>query len=158
MSVETLTYDQIAERMTVSREAARAIVKRHRLPRSRSNDGKTLVNIDLAEIRHKPLPARSLRGHQPVSDAVTGLMAQIKTLEAELAAKDAELAAEQQCSEGHRADFERERTRSDQLMSCLLAQTIDLMTACEVTARLEGELATLRLPPKRRRWWQRRAG
>jgi hypothetical protein len=85
-------------------------------------------------------------------------MAQIKTLEAELAAKDAELAAEQQCSEGHRADFERERARSDRLMSCLLAQTIDLMTACDVTARLEGEIAALRSPPKRRRWWQRRAG
>ena len=164
MSVETLTYDQIAQRMNVSREAVRAIVKRHRLPRSRSNDGKTLVNIDLAEIRHKPLPARSLRGHQPVSDAVTGLMAQIKTLEAELAAKDAELAAEQQCSEGHRADFERERDRADRerdradkLVTESLAQLIELMTVREVTARLEGELAALRSPPERR-WWQRSAG
>jgi DNA-directed RNA polymerase specialized sigma24 family protein len=40
MPVEQLTYAQIAERLGVTSEAARAIVKRHRLPRSRSNDGK----------------------------------------------------------------------------------------------------------------------
>ena len=156
MSVETLTYDQIAERMNVSREAARAIVKRHRLPRSRSNDGKTLVAIDLDEIQHKPLPARSPRGHQPVSEAVTLLHERIKTLEAELA-------TEQQRSGGHRADYERERDRADRerdradkLVTESLAQLIELMTVREVTARLEGEVAALRSPPKRR-WW-RRAG
>ena len=57
MPIEHLTYAQIAERLSVSTEAARAIVKRHRVPRSRSNDGKTLAAIDLQEIRHKPLPA-----------------------------------------------------------------------------------------------------
>jgi hypothetical protein len=154
MAVEQLSYAEIASRLGVTSEAARAIVKRHRLPRAPGDDGKVLVTVDLTEIRHKPLPARSPRNHQRVSDAVTGLMAQIKTLEAELAAKDADLAAEQQCSGGHQADFERERARSDQLMCHLLAQTIDLMTAGEANARLEGEIAALRSP--RRRWWQRR--
>jgi hypothetical protein len=65
MPAEQLTYAQIAERLSVSAEAARAIVKRHRLPRSRRNDGKTLAAIDLTEIRHKPLPTRSPRGHRP---------------------------------------------------------------------------------------------
>ena len=54
MPAEQLTYAQIAERLSVSPEAARAIVKRYRLPRSRSNDGKTLAAIDLKEIRHMP--------------------------------------------------------------------------------------------------------
>ena len=54
MPTEQLTYAQIAERLSVSPEAARAIVKRHRLPRSRRNDGKTLAAIDLKEIRHMP--------------------------------------------------------------------------------------------------------
>src|SRR5215471_7339331 len=67
MPTEQLTYAQIAERLSVSPEAARAIVKRHRLPRSRRNDGKTLAAIDLKEIRHKPLPARSPRGHRSVT-------------------------------------------------------------------------------------------
>ena len=51
MPTEQLTYFEIAERLSVSPEAARAIVKRHRLPRSRANDGKTLAAIDLQEIR-----------------------------------------------------------------------------------------------------------
>jgi hypothetical protein len=51
MPVEQLTYAQIAERLGVTSEAARAIVKRQRLPRSRSNDGKTLVAVDQAAAR-----------------------------------------------------------------------------------------------------------
>jgi hypothetical protein len=43
MPVEMLTYAELGERLTISPEAARALVKRHRWPRSRSNDGKTLV-------------------------------------------------------------------------------------------------------------------
>ena len=46
MPIEQLTYANLAERLAISSEAARAIVKRHRLPRSRSNDGKTLVSVD----------------------------------------------------------------------------------------------------------------
>src|SRR5262245_20447517 len=64
MATEQLTYDQLAERLGTTREAARAVVKRHRLPRSRTNDGKTLVAVDLDDLRHKPLPARSPRGHR----------------------------------------------------------------------------------------------
>src|SRR5262249_61616011 len=54
MTTEQLTYAQIAERLSVSPEAARAIVKRHRLPPSPSNDGNTYPAIDLNEISHKP--------------------------------------------------------------------------------------------------------
>jgi hypothetical protein len=108
MPVEQLTYAQIAERLGISSEAARAIVKRHRLPRSRANDGKSLVAIELEEVRHKPLPARSPRGHQPVTDLVATLKAKVELLEAELA-------AEQQRSAGHRADYERERDRADRV-------------------------------------------
>ena len=47
--------------------------------------------------------------------------------------------------------------RADQLVTESLARMIELMTVRKVTARLEGEVAALRSPPKRRRWW-RRAG
>jgi chromosome segregation ATPase len=110
MPVEQLTYAQIAERLGVSSEAARAIVKRHRLPRSRSNDGKTSVAVDLEEVRHKPLPARSPRGDQPVADKVAGLQAKIASLETQLA-------AEQELSAGHRSDYERERERTDRMVT-----------------------------------------
>jgi hypothetical protein len=69
MPIEQLTYAQIAERLGVTPEAARAVAKRHRLPRQRANDGKTLVAIDLDDVRHKPLSARSPRGHQAVLPA-----------------------------------------------------------------------------------------
>jgi hypothetical protein len=43
----------------------------------------------------------------------------------------------------HRADFERER--ADRLMTELLQATAETMAAKEATARLEGELAALRI-------------
>jgi len=45
--LEQLTYAQIGDRLNISSEGARAIVKRNRLPRSHASDGKTLVAIDL---------------------------------------------------------------------------------------------------------------
>jgi hypothetical protein len=128
MPIEQLTYAQIAECLGISSEAARAIVKRHRLPRSRSNDGKTLAAIDLEEIRHKPLPARSPRGDQSVTDVVATLKARVAELEAALA-------AEQQRSAGHRADFERERERADRMITAqdrMVAELENLCTLLEV--------------------------
>ena len=130
--LEQLTYAQIAERLSVSTEAARAIVKRHRLPRSRANDGKTLAAINLEEIRHKPLPASSPRGHRSVTDVIAALKARIQSLEAELA-------AEQQRSAGHRANFERERERADRMVSLqdrLIAELENLrLEAAQQSAR-----------------------
>jgi hypothetical protein len=56
MSIESLTYADLAGRLGTSHEAARSLVRRLRLPRQMGNDGAVRVNIDLAEIRHKPLP------------------------------------------------------------------------------------------------------
>jgi chromosome segregation ATPase len=134
MPVEMLTYADLADRLKISPEAARAIAKRHRLPRSRANDGKTLVKIDLAEVQHRALPARSPGGHQAV---IAALKAKIETLQAEIARLEAVAA-------GHRADFERERDRADRVMSELLKATSDVVAAKEATAWLEGELAALR--------------
>jgi hypothetical protein len=64
MPAEQLTFAQIAERLSVSPEAARSIVKRHRLPRSRRNDGKTLAAIDLKEIRSVTDVVTTLKGRR----------------------------------------------------------------------------------------------
>src|SRR5260370_40969373 len=61
----------------------------------RANDGKTLAAIDLEEIRHKPLPARSPRDHRAVTDVVA-------TLKARGAQLEAELAQAEERSRGHR--------------------------------------------------------
>ena len=84
MATEQLTYAQIAERLGASVEAARAIVTRHHLPRSRSSDGKTLVSIDVTEIHHRRLSARSRGNHQAVRLAATKdqLVAELQTVHA----------------------------------------------------------------------------
>ena len=137
MPTEQLTYAQIAERLSVSSEAARAIVKCHRLPRSRSNDGKTLAAIDFEEIRYKPMPARSPRRHQPVTDVVATLKARVAELEAELAQAE-------ERSHGLRADFERER--SDRMVTAqdrLIAELEHLRSLLE-TAQKPARPATPR--------------
>jgi hypothetical protein len=55
---------------------------------------------------------------------------------------------------GHRADFERERDRSDTIMSEALRLTKVAMAAREAAARLEGELAVRQT----RSWWKKLAG
>jgi len=120
MPAEQLTFAQIAERLSVSPEAARAIVKRHRLPRR--NDGKTLAAIDLKEIRS-------------VTDVVTTLKARVAELETELAQAE-------ERSAGHRVDFERERERADQLVA-----TQDRMVAKLEALRSLLEAAQQAAPP-----------
>jgi hypothetical protein len=130
MPVEMLTYAALGARLGISPAAARSFAKRLRLPRSLSDDGKAMVSVDLAEIRHKPrLPA----SHE-ASDGAR-LAARIVALQADVARLEA-------TSAGHRADFERERERSERLMVELLQATAETMAAREAKARLEGSLRT----------------
>jgi hypothetical protein len=131
MTVEMLTYPALGARLKISPEAARSLAKRLRLPRSLSHDGKTLVSVDLAEIRHTPRPPGT---HQ--TGNITLLTSKVEALQAEITQLEARAA-------GHRADFERERERADRLMSELLQATAETMAAKEASARLEGELAAL---------------
>jgi hypothetical protein len=128
MSVETLTYAALGARLKISAVAARSLAKRLRLPRSLSDDGKALVCVDLAEIRHTPRPPG---GRQ------AGNIALFESLKAAIARLEAGAA-------DHSADFERERERADRLEVELLQATAEVMAAKEVTARLEGEVVALR--------------
>ena len=78
---------------------------------------------------------------RPFGFGIPGTEAKIETLEGELAKT-------KKRSASHREDFERGRGRVDQLMSEPLTAAADLMAARTVTARLEGEIAALRNPPK----------
>ena len=130
MSVEALTYAALGARLKISREAARSLAKRLRLPRSLSDDGKVLVNVDLAEIRHtrRPRGSNEAGNDAPLAAKIVALQAEITRLEATAAS--------------HRADFEWERERADRLMVELLQATAETMAAKETTARLEGFLRT----------------
>jgi hypothetical protein len=132
MSVETLTYAALGARLKISREAARSLARRLRLPRSLSDDGKALVSVDLAEIRHTPHPPVGRQaGH------VALLTAKIEALEAEIARLEAR-------ADDQSADFGRERERADRLTAELLQANAETMAANETTAGLEAELAALR--------------
>jgi hypothetical protein len=141
MPVEMLTYADLGERLTISPEAARALVKRHRWPRSRANDGKTLVQVDLTEISHSPIARQpqAQAGHQ----AVTALKQKIESLQAELIEAKA-------IASGHRADFERECERTNKLLAELLKTASESIGARERAALLEGKLSMLTQPWRRR--------
>jgi hypothetical protein len=132
MSVEILTYHALGARLNISPVAARSLARRLRLPRSLSDDGKALVSVDLAEIKHTPQsPGRRQ------ADDVAQWTTMVAALHVEIAQLEASVA-------GHRADFEHERERADRLMAELLQATAEAAAAREVAARLEGEVAILR--------------
>ncbi|MDE5452623.1 hypothetical protein GWE18_06995 [Bradyrhizobium sp. CSA112] len=133
MPVEILTYGALGARLKISPVAARSFAKRRGLPRSLSEDGRALVSVDLAEVRHRPQPP----ARRQAGDGAQ-LTAMIATLQAEIAQLEARAA-------GHRADFEHERERADRLMAELLQAAAETTAAREATARLEGEVAALRI-------------
>jgi len=143
MPVEMLSYVELGERLKISPEAARALVKRHRLPRSRSNTGKTLVQVDLTEISHSPVTRAppTPAGHQ----VVTALKDHIATLQADLLEMKA-------IAGGHRADFERETDRSNRLMAELFKAGNETSAAREKAAYFAGKLSTAK-----QRWWRKLA-
>lgn len=132
MSVEKLTYGALGARLNISPLAARSLARRLRLPRSLSDDGKALVSVDLAEIKHTPQPPvrRQAEDVAQWTTMVAALHVEIAQLEASAA--------------GHRADFEHERERADRLLAELKQATAEATAAREVAARLEGEVAVLR--------------
>ena len=86
------------------------------------------------------MPARSTRGRL-VTDVVAAL--RIEQLEAELA-------AEQQRSAGHRADYERERERAD-----LLVRAQEILDIQLKNLRLLLQAERPAAPRTLREWWRR---
>ena len=139
MCVENLTYGALGARLNISAAAARSLARRLQLPRSRSEDGKALVSVDLTLIKHTPHPpGRRYAG-------------ELAELTGQIAALRADNLLLETISAGHRADFEREReraeherARADRLMADLLQAKSDVTTSREMVARLESEIAFLR--------------
>ncbi|MDI3561243.1 hypothetical protein [Bradyrhizobium sp. Arg816] len=158
MCVALLTYADLSARLNISREAARALARRRRLPRSRAEDGKALVSVDLAELRYTPRPRRARR-----ADHVDAPLAKIETLDScsdafslresvptslenamETEAFKAEIARLEDVAAAYRAVFERERERADRLAVELLQAAAETAAANAWAARLEDEVADLR--------------
>lgn len=112
MPIEALTYVALGARPKISPEAARPVAKRLRLPRSLSDNGKALVSVDLAEVRHIPCP----QGGPGVGDIVR----KVEALQTEIVQLEARAA-------GYGADFERERERTERLMVEVVQATAETM-------------------------------
>ncbi|WP_275196402.1 hypothetical protein [Bradyrhizobium sp. CSA207] len=171
MSVALLTYADLGARLNISREAARSLARRRRLPCSRSDDGKALVSIDFSELRYMPRPRI---GRQ--ADHIATPMAEIEALEPfpfrwnrngaldycldafslrepvstslenalEIEAFKAEVARLEAVAAAYRVVFERERERADRLAVELLQAAAETTAANTWAARLEDEVAALR--------------
>jgi hypothetical protein len=150
MSLESLTYTDLGDRLGTSPEAARSLARRLRLPRTTGNDGKTRVTVDLTDIQYRPIPARPPGGHR--ADIET-LNVRVESLQAELARLEVEKNSIAASAAGHRTDFERERERCDNIIAEALRMTKVAMSARETAARLEGELAARQ--KQDRPWWKR---
>jgi hypothetical protein len=112
MATESLTYAQIAERLNINSEAARSLVRRHRLPRQTANDGKVVVLLDLAELAHKKLNRPLAAVDQPETSRL-----RLEELWDRIAALEADLRLANERAAGLRSDYERERDRGDRLLA-----------------------------------------
>ncbi|MEH2489796.1 hypothetical protein [Bradyrhizobium sp. AZCC 2230] len=171
MSVALLTYADLGARLNFSREAARSLARRRRLPRSRSDDGKALVRVDFSELRYTPRPRTGRR-----ADCIDVSMARIEALEpfpfrqcrngalgfysdafslrepvstsfenaSETEAFKAEIARLEDVATAYRAVFERERERAERLAVELQQASAETKAANAWATRLEDEMAALR--------------
>ncbi|MET4323663.1 hypothetical protein [Bradyrhizobium sp. RT5a] len=133
MCVELLTYADLGARLHISREAARSLARRRRLPRSRSEDGKALLSVDVPELRCTPRPRRCRR-----VDPIDAFLTQIEAVKIE--AFKAEVARLEAVATAYRAVFER----ADRLAVELTQAAAETTAANAWAALLEDEVAVLR--------------
>lgn len=137
MSVALLTYADLGARLNISREAARSLARRRRLPRSRSDDGTVLVRVDFSELQYTPRPRMGRR-----ADPIDASMARIEAVKTE--AFKAEIARLEDVATAYRAVFERERERAERLAVELQQASAEATAANAWATRLEDEMTALR--------------
>ena len=147
MTIESLTYADLGDRLGTSQEAARSLVRRLRLPRMKGNDGKARITIDLSDFRYGPMPARTRDGQRADTSSSDD---RIKALQTELARIEVEKRCLEASAAGHRSDFERERDRAESALAEVIKMSGIAISARETAARLEGELLA-----RCRSWWRR---
>jgi hypothetical protein len=122
------------------------------LPRSRAEDGKALVSVDLSELRYTPRP-RIGRKAAPIAAPMAEIEAfKVEAFKVEafkieafkIEAFKAEIARLEALAAGARLVFERERERADRLAVELLQAAAETAAANAWAARLEDEVADLR--------------
>src|SRR5262249_40993738 len=96
--------------------------------------------MSIKTLRYVAVGERLKCGLETAWSLVTG---EVATLKARIESLQGELVKLEATAARHRADYERERDRADRLVSELLKVTAN--TTNEMAAKLEGEIAALRL-------------
>jgi hypothetical protein len=141
MAIEMLNYADLAARLKISPEAARSLAKRLRLPRSR---GMTARRWSASILPRSTTPL-CRPGHRPVTR-----WSPPESQDRNVAGRDRKAGGNGGWSPGGLRVGARPKAQAAEFLK-MIAIT---MTAKEVTARLEGELAALKARP----WWRRLAG
>jgi len=106
MATEQLTYQELAAKLGVSVDAARAVARRLQFPKGRTNDGKALLTVDFDAIRHRPQ-----------TKSPTKQQAAIATLKARIAELEAECQRLHVALSTARSDVLNERDRAERLIA-----------------------------------------
>lgn len=148
----SLTYDDLAERLGITRNAARVLVQRRKWSRYTSQeDGKARVRVPEDELDR--LGARR-GGHdaehelphdvRPAGGEIEALKAHVQTLREMLDLKDAAHAAElERLREAHGAELARLIERLDQLEVELQEERAEADHAKADQVRMAGDVATM---------------
>jgi hypothetical protein len=152
MTMESLTYAEIGERLGVSPEAARKKVRSLGIPAPLGNDGKARITIDLGDIRHSPRKARTpgvLRPDNAQTIPPGELNKMIDNLRAEIARK-AEIVAERDEARLHVVKLASELTGARALQALLERQLEDMMGDRDAWRRQAEQLVAVHAPPEAR--------
>lgn len=161
MTEQLMTYDELAEALGKSPEAARQIVKRRRWRRTQGNDGKARISVPVEELQldqavdpastdavtPRSKPGRSQVDRPDVSEVLTG---HIKRLEGDVQA----LKEERDREKAIRAEAESSRDQAFELHRNLSIEIGALRSSIETEkarASFERERA-LELKAERDRW------
>jgi hypothetical protein len=152
MSILSLTYAELAERLGVSVDGARMKAKRAGWPKVKGNDGTMRVTVDdgeLAAPERSPnvRPAFAEQPNEQAAEQVRTLEAHITTLKEQVALVQDQLGKAETLANTERTRAEQERERVADLTAQLLKLTADMMA-----------LQQAHQAERQRPWWRRLTG
>lgn len=152
MSILSLTYAELAERLGVGVDGARMKAKRAGWPKVKGNDGAMRVTVEEAELtpaERSPnvRPAFAERPNEQAAEQVRTLEAHIASLREQVASMQDQLGKADALANTERGRAEQERERVADLTAQLLKLTADMMG-----------LQQAHQAERQRPWWRRLVG
>ncbi len=162
MSILSLTYAELAERLGISVDGARMKAKRAGWPKVKGNDGTMRVTVDVGELAapERSPNVRLAFAEQPNEQAVE----QIRTLEAMIVLLKEQVASAQEQIGKAEMLANTERTRAEQEREKVADLTAQLCRATADAMALHADMMSIQrayqadLAERQRPWWKRLAG